>query len=582
MNKRAVALGIAAAGIPLALLVLVLPITWGYGGYKFVPEPGTRYGVVSYVDATGPAAKAGLREGNRVIVSHGAQRIAEEAGPVGTVATLRVIDGRRIRDVHVTFVPFTGKLNLEQQVNKVVSALTALGAFALAIVVLLRGRDRRLAVRSSNVLLLAGALALSSGGALVCYNAFMAEALFVFASNALGLAMAWAAVGVLAIFPPPVSRLRRVLVVAAGIAFAYEVYVLAALGAIIATGVNQGWPLLAFGSLGNIVSIAMLSPLLAACIDALVTTDEEHAPATRWLCSLWIVAWIFAVSPDALALAGSFILFTHYGDLVGAVAIAFLALGIAYPILRHRLVDLNILISRATVFTIVSLILVAIFATVEWTASKVMEHALGISTDRGDIASQAITLVLVIVLALSARSIHRFVDNGMMRVFFRKRLQGLAAIESCANEIDVATDMRAVVHIAVATVIQSLDVGGCAIYLQRDEAYSRATAAGTQDFPDRYAFNDAPALKLRRWRHHIELNASSSDMLFLPMLVRSDLLGFMVCGGKTDRTAFIEDEITALALLAHHVGLAEATLDTPQTDGSERLTASIAAHTRLR
>jgi GAF domain len=572
VNKRAIALGLAGAGLPLALLVLVLPITWGYGGYKFRPESGKSYGTVVYVDPDGPARRAGLRQGDHVLLVHGAQLVIQDAGPVGTVAGLRVIDGRRIRNVNVTFVPFTGNLGLEQRINKIVSALTALGAFALALVVLLRGRDRRLAVRSANVLLLAGALALSWGGALVCYNAFVADALFVFLSTALGFAMLWAAVAVLAIFPPPVSRLRRALVVAAGIACAYALYSLAAFGTFIATGVIQEWPLLAgFGRAGDIVPIVTFSPLLIACIDAILTSDEEHAPAARWLCSLWIVAWLFAIAPFALALAGSGILFTHYGDLVGAVSIAFLALGVAYPILRHRLVDLNILISRATVFTIVSLILVAIFVTVEWGAAKAFERVLGVSTDRGDVTSQAITLVLVIVLGLSARSIHRFVDNGMMRAFFRKRLEGLAEIQSCANEIDVATDMRAVVEIAVSTVVRSLDVRGCAIYLQREGAYLRAVAAGETNFPERYGFNESPSLKLRRWRHHIELDEISSDMLFLPMLVRGDLLGFIVCGAKIDRTVFLEDEIAALNLLAHHVGLAEATLDTPSAGGGERL-----------
>jgi hypothetical protein len=572
MSKRAIALGLAGVGIPLALLVLVLPITWGYGGYKYQPDPERRYGVVFYVDPDGPAAKAGLREGARVILVHGAPFIIQDAGPVGTVVVWHVIDKRGIHDVTGKFAPFTGKLGLEQRINKIVSALTALGAFALAIVVLLRGRDRRVAVRSANVLLLAGALALSWGGALVCYNAFVAYALFVSVPSLLEFATFWAATAVLAIFPPPVSRLRHALVVAAGVAFGYTIYLHVAWESFNLTGVVPAWPLLlGFERESNIVWVLIRLPLLVACIDAMFTTDEEHASATRWLCSLWIVAWTFDVAPYAFALAGSVILFTHYGDLLGAVAIAFLALGIAYPILRHRLVDLNILISRATVFTIVSLILVTIFVTVEWGAAKILEHALGVSTDRGDMASQAITLGLVIVLGLSARSIHRFVDNGMMHAFFRKRLAGLAEIESCANETDVATDMHAVVENAVSTVMRSLDVCGCAIYLQRDAAYLRAAGAGGLDLPERYGFNDVPVLKLRRWRRHIELDEGSPDTLFLPMLVRGDLLGFIVCGAKIDRTAFLEDEIAALTLLAHHVGLAEATLDTTPVGAGERL-----------
>jgi hypothetical protein len=224
------------------------------------------------------------------------------------------------------------------------------------------------------------------------------------------------------------------------------------------------------------------------------------------------------------------------------------------------LVDLNILISRATVFTVVSLIIVALFVAVEWGASRFLEQALGVTIDRANIPSQVLTLVLVIALGLSARWIHKFVETTMMRAFFRKRLHGLAELEACAQEVDVATDVRAIVDVAVSTVLRSLDVCGCAIYMYDGSAYVRAALSGEIALPERYGFNDVPPLKLRRWRRHIDLHEGSPDTLFLPMLVRGDLLGFIACGAKIDRTAFLDDEIAPLSQLAHHIGLAQATL----------------------
>jgi hypothetical protein len=59
---------------------------------------------------------------------------------------------------------------------------------------------------------------------------------------------------------------------------------------------------------------------------------------------------------------------------------------------------------------------------------------------------------------------------------------------------------------------------------------------------------------------HVELQEGSPDTLLLPMLVRGDLLGFIACGAKIDRTAFLDDEIMPLAQLAHRIGLAQVTL----------------------
>lgn len=35
---------VAWFGIPLALIVAILPITWSYGGYVFLDIPGTSHG----------------------------------------------------------------------------------------------------------------------------------------------------------------------------------------------------------------------------------------------------------------------------------------------------------------------------------------------------------------------------------------------------------------------------------------------------------------------------------------------------------------------------------------------------------
>jgi hypothetical protein len=563
MSKRAIVLGLAGLGIPLALLVLVLPITWGYGGYIYGRTADQPAPHVLFCDPDGPAYRAGLREGDLIVPPRGMQSVVQDAGPVGTVAVIHRIERNRIRDISFAFVPYTGRLGVEQRINKVVNGFAALAAFALAIVVMLRARDSRIGVRAATVLIVAGATALVLAGALVCNDAVVAEVLFQFLRIPLESATLWAAVALLAAFPPPVSRLRRVLPYACAAVFFYSVYLVAGRIPFILTGTPSAWPLELFRLnthwIGVLVTVLRL-PLAIACVDAMMTTDEEHSAATRWLCSLWLVGWLFSVLPDLVAIGGSRILFTHYGDVLDAGCVAFLALGIAYPILRHRMVDLNILISRATVFTVVSLIIVALFVAVEWGASRFLEDALGVTVDRANVPSQVLTLVLVIVLGLSARWIHRFVETTMMKAFFRKRLRGLAEIEACAQEVDVATDLHAIVDVAVATIGRSVDVAGCSIYIYDGSAYVRAASDGEIDHPERYGFNDLPPLKLRRWRRHVQLHEGSPDTLFLPMLVRGDLLGFIACGAKVDRTAFLDDEITPLTQLAHHIGLAHATL----------------------
>jgi hypothetical protein len=179
------------------------------------------------------------------------------------------------------------------------------------------------------------------------------------------------------------------------------------------------------------------------------------------------------------------------------------------------------------------------------------------------LAAQLLSLVIVLTLGMSARSIHRFVEQRLTRAFFRKRLQGLADIQRVAREADAATDAGDLMDLGVQTVEKALDPLGVAFYLHLGGRYELHRGGGGRSFVPSYRFNDAVPLRLRRWQEPFELDDESDGrfhMLFVPMTVRGDLVGFLCCGPKPDRTAYLADETQALSLLAHHVAIATALL----------------------
>lgn len=558
MKVRPLLLTLAALGIPAALLILVLPITWGYGGYYELLPPGAAYGQVVYSDPSGPAYAAGLRVGQRVRGNTGQTRMEDDAGPVGTVARIKILDRGAIRVIPVTFVPFTGTLMLQQIIDKVVDALTALLAFAVSILVLLRARDRSLGIRSALVLALAGASALVQSGSLVCNNATLAFWLSYLLPAPLTAATLWAVFSVLAVYPAEQPKLRRILAWCGPIACIDTLLGSAALLVDAMTSKSILGPLTLNLRDLRFVGAVTLAAAIVACIDAAMKAPRTQAVAVRWLSSLWICAIAFELVPlAAFVISSGSILSTHYGDILHAGYVACLSFGVVYPVLRYRMLDLNILISRATVFTTVSLLIVGIFIAAEWAIGKIFEQSFGLSNDRGGLGAQIVTLGVVLALGISARSIHRFVDERLTKTFFKKRLDGLAAIESAAHEADAATDSRAVIEIAVQTAVERLEIVGAAIYLRAGSGYERVCSRGSFSFQEAYGFNDVPPLKLRRWLKDYE---GADGALFLPMLVRGDLVGFLVCGPKQDHTAYLSDDIAALQLLAHHAGLAQALL----------------------
>jgi hypothetical protein len=314
---------------------------------------------------------------------------------------------------------------------------------------------------------------------------------------------------------------------------------------------------------GAVIELFFVLIFVAAIVDALLTAREKDVAPVRWLGGMWLLASIFMLAIPLSVVLGVSSLVTHYGDFTTAGEAVFLAFGVAYPILRHRIVDLNILISRATVFTLVSAIIVGVFIAAEWTIGKIFERSFDLSQDRGGIAGELLTLVIVLALGMSARTIHVFVDERLTKAFFRKRLRGLAAIERVAREADAATDADDVMRIGVETVKGALNPLGVAYYLARGEGYDLAVGVDAAEFPRSYRFNDAVPLRLRRWQEPFEdddESAAQLHLLFIPMSVRGNLIGFLCCGPKPDRTSYREDEINALSLLAHHAAIATALL----------------------
>lgn len=554
MKLRTIVLIVAGAGIPLALIAMLLPITWGYGGFNWNFQ-ASGPPKVTFVDPAGPAARAGMHRGDIVEPLRGYHEILEVSGPTGTRIVEHLIrDGKPVTAV-ITFTPFSGALAAQEVLNKFLFGFTALIAFAMAMLVTLRARDPNVGLRAALILIAAGAVGFTQEVALVCANAWAALIFARALQPVLSGAACWAALALLAIYPPQRNALRQKLVYAGWAAVAW--------GCISAAAVtwsyyNGSTVVLDLPAVSIPIGLCFDAVLCLAIVDAMGKAATSYAVPVRWL-GVGLLAGVVMDAIPQIALIGDLGWGIHSGDILRAVSSFCVVFGVAYPVLRHRLVDLNILVSRATVFASVSAIIVGVFIAAEWAIGKVFETSLGLADEKRGLAAQIASLVVVLVLGISARSIHRFAEERLTKTFFRKRIAGLEEIERVAHEADASTDADAVIDLATHTIQRALEPLGTAFFLRRGDAYERAAATGALPFPAKYEFNDAAPLRLRRWQQPFEADnysAAGGHMLFIPMTLRGDVLGFLCCGPKPDHTPYLPDEISALSLLAHHVGIA--------------------------
>jgi hypothetical protein len=228
------------------------------------------------------------------------------------------------------------------------------------------------------------------------------------------------------------------------------------------------------------------------------------------------------------------------------VAFAGIPLALTYAALARRMFDVGFVLNRAAVFAVVSAVIVGAFMLLEWALAKWFE-------DVSHATSLALNAALALGIGFSMRFVHQHVDHVIDAVFFRKRHENETALRRFGREAAFVTDRETLV-----------DRTRCEI-LERTEA-STVNILTPEELPE----NDPAVLALRAWHEPLDLGvyqtAIDGDYAF-PMLAHGKFAGAIVCGEKRNAERYAPDEIDAISVLAHGVGLALVDFDRSSHDG---------------
>lgn len=230
--------------------------------------------------------------------------------------------------------------------------------------------------------------------------------------------------------------------------------------------------------------------------------------------------------------------------------------GMAYAVLRHRLLGLDLAISRAAIFSVVSLCVIALFVFAEWALSLVLEQALGRFGARGE---TILAGVVALGVGLSARRIHDAVNHRLNRVFFARRYRALAELKRFSLETDAATGAETLIDLTLTVLRRNLDASYVEVYAGTPDLGYALLGEPDAAVPTHLEPDDEMVLRLRRWGEPFVVDTPGhvyASALVCPMALRGTLYGFVACGSKSDRTAYLPDETDAIGSLAHRVGIA--------------------------
>ncbi|MBI1955885.1 MAG: PDZ domain-containing protein, partial [Acidobacteria bacterium] len=144
-----------------------------------------------------------------------------------------------------------------------------------------------------------------------------------------------------------------------------------------------------------------------------------------------------------------------------ALSLAFLSIAFSYAIVRHRLLDVDVLLGRGVAYTLATGVLVGTY--------------LGVAVLVGDFfrtnfpASGTVGLVgAVIATGLLFQPLQRWIQEQLEQYFLRKRYDYREALLTFGRELSSETELDRMIHLLLEQLVRTLKIRRAAVFLARE------------------------------------------------------------------------------------------------------------------
>src|SRR5476649_164262 len=208
---------------------------------------------------------------------------------------------------------------------------------------------------------------------------------------------------------------------------------------------------------------------------------------------------------------------------------------------------------RAYVYTLVTTVVVLVFAIGEWWAEKYI-------ADRSRVVGIAVEIGIVLFATFLFRPIHQRIDTAIDAAFTKRRRVAREAVGRLRAELTSFKDAGQILRRVTDAAHHHMEAAGSAIYIRRD--VYRAEASSFDTPAENVALDDALVIRLRSNpapSKPVALRSAAAGTIAFPMTLAGELIGFLSVTPK--HGDYEPEDVHELATLAEAMGIALAALD---------------------
>ncbi len=240
---------------------------------------------------------------------------------------------------------------------------------------------------------------------------------------------------------------------------------------------------------------------------------------------------------------------------------------IAYAILRHRLLDINIVVRKSLLYSIPSAIIGTVYFLVIFLAMRIF-HLIN-STSIFILA-----LAVAVLAAMLAQPFQASAQNFIDRLFYREKYDANQMLQRLSQSISTVLDLDRLTQVILSEITATLHIQHAGFYLRRGELgeFYLMAQSGMQvddqklssNHPLIQAFNNGSQYITRidldilpqfrsLWNQEKSELEQTKAALFLPLRSKGNLIGILAVGPKQSGLTFSQDDLYVLMNLANQM-----------------------------